>query len=653
MCGICGVAVPKNLAGGLDVRMIERMRDTLHHRGPDDAGIWVCDEVAFGHRRLSIIDVAAGHQPMHTAGGSFSIVYNGEVYNHQQLRAELETQRVRFVTQCDTEAVLQLVALHGLDAVNRLQGMFAFALWDAGARTLCLVRDRLGIKPLYYHVDPAGRIAFASEIKALLEVKWVPRRLNRAVVPDYLANHAPSGEETLFHGIHRLMPGHVLMWRDGDVEVRRWWDIEFAEPDHRRDGEAEFVEQYRTLLGNAVEARLMSDVPLGAFLSGGIDSAAITGLMAGMCSEPVKTFSVGYRETDSSELRYARLVAECFGTEHHEVLLTPGDFFHAVPKLVWHEDEPMAHPSSVALNAVAKLAADYVKVVLTGEGADETVAGYPWHRATVYNMRLGTAYGRLVPAALRRLIARAIDSLPRRSSLRRKLERTFLCLPADIDSLHFDNFAVFSRGRQRTLFQDGFLTPELESPYAGQHELLERVDGESLLRKLLYVDVKIYLHELLMKQDQMSMAASIESRVPFLDHRLVEFTARLPDSMKLRRFTTKYVLRRAMCGILPAEILTRRKMGFPVPIAEWLRGPFTGVMRSFLLSRRVADRGIVRPDAIEALVASHLSGERNEYERIWTLMNFEIWQRLFLDGESIDEVQDTMRRAVGKSSGVV
>src|SRR5215204_517764 len=639
MCGINGIALSSRSRRELDVRVLERMRDVLTHRGPDDAGLFVDGRVGLGHRRLSIVDVASGHQPMTNEDGRLRLTYNGEIYNYDDFREELEGNGHVYRTHCDTETILHLYEEKGTACVEDLRGMFAFAIWDARERELFIARDRLGVKPLYYvHADD-GSLYFASEIKALFEAGAVRAELNYAALPDYLANHAPGGEETLFRGVRRLLPGHTMLWRDGELKIEEYWDVHFA-PDEAANGggrrsEADYVAEWAELFRESVRLRLMADVPLGMFLSGGIDSSAIAAVMSGMVEEPVKTFSVAFAEREANELEYARIVARAFKTDHHEVLVSPEEFFAALPRLVWHEDEPLAHPSSVALNFVSRLAARHVKVVLTGEGSDELLAGYGRYRKTVYNLALGARYHRLAPAALRRAVGRGVESLPAGSKVRQKLSRTFLCLTPDIETIYFDNFSVFSRSMQTRL-----LTPEAKErtghadPYRAVAAYLERTDAETLLGRLLYADVKTYLHELLMKQDQMSMAASIESRVPFLDHKLVEHTASLPERLKLNRWTTKYVLRQSMKGVLPEQILTRPKMGFPVPIDAWFRGPYAQVLDEYVLSSRAIERGIFNADAVRTLVGQHRGGVANHSERLWALVNFEMWMRQFIDGEA-------------------
>ncbi|HYG08721.1 MAG TPA: asparagine synthase (glutamine-hydrolyzing) [Pyrinomonadaceae bacterium] len=653
MCGINGIAYSASAREGrVEASDLIRMRDVITHRGPDDSGLLLDGAVGLGHRRLSIVDVRAGHQPMTNEDDSLHIIFNGEIYNHAEHRPSLEARGHRYRTHCDTETILHLYEEHGAACVEHLRGMFTFAIWDERRRELFIARDRLGVKPLYYVHRADGSLFFASEIKSLLAARGVPRpEINYRALPDYLANHGTSGAETLFAGVKRLLPGHTLLWRaDGSIRIEKYWDIHFAEdaeggessspPERRSD--ADYIAEWSELFRKSVELRLMADVPLGMFLSGGIDSSAIAAVMSGMVSAPVKTFSVAFAEREANELYYARLVAERFKTDHHETIVSPEDFFGALPRLVWHEDEPLAHPSSVALYFVSRLAARHVKVVLTGEGSDEMLGGYERYYKTIYNLALAPAYQKLTTESMRRALSRRIENLPLDSKVRHKLRRTFLCLPPDIESLYFDNFAVFTRSMQNDL-----LTPQTREragdaePYGDMRRYFETGASRSLLNRMLYADTKTYLHELLMKQDQMSMAASIESRVPFLDHRLVEFTARLPQHLKLRRgWTTKYILRESMKDLLPAPILSRKKMGFPVPVGAWFRGAYRGIVDEYVLSERAAARGLFDPAYVRELAARHQAGE-NHTERLWSLVNVEIWLRQFMDGEAASAPAET------------
>lgn len=631
MCGINGIAFSKNSGRSVNQSVLRKMRDVIEHRGPDDSGEFFDETVALGHRRLSIVDVAHGHQPMFNQEESCVIVYNGEVYNHADYRIELSAKGYKYQTTCDTEAILHLYEEYGENCVEKLRGMFAFAVWNRREKTLFIARDRVGIKPLYYVHDVDGNLFFASEIKSLLAANAVKPEINYAALPDQLANHGTSADETLFKHVKRLLPGHTLLWKDGKITIKKYWDISF-EPKHEKKSDAEFVEEWRELFKESVKLRLMADVPLGMFLSGGIDSSAICAMMAEMVSEPIKTFSVGFKEREANEFHYARIVSKAFGTDHHEITITPEQFFDELPSLVWHEDEPLGFIASVPLYFVSKLAQKHVKVVLTGEGSDEILGGYGRYSKTLQLLNYGKKYESLTPEFLRKIVKNNVENLP----MSRKLKRTFLARKADIENLYFDNFAIFTKAMQENL-----LTKETKAriaeknPYVELANWLNQTDAKDILDKLLYADSKTYLHELLMKQDQMSMAASIESRVPFLDHKLVEYTAKLPEKMKIRGGETKWILREAMKGILPEEILTRSKMGFPVPVGNWFRNEFKDVVDEYALSERTLSRGIFNPNFVREIVAKHNSGENHD-ERIWFLLNFEMWQRRFIDNEIVE-----------------
>jgi asparagine synthase (glutamine-hydrolysing) len=606
------------------------MRDTLQHRGPDEAGMFVEKNIGLGHRRLSIVDLKNGQQPMFNHDNSCVITYNGEVYNHSDHRADLIGRGYKYKTNCDTETILHLYEEFGSKCVNKLRGMFAFAIWNKKLRELFIARDRLGVKPLYYLHDEVGNLFFASEIKSILETIDGMPLLNYGVLPDQLANHGTSNDETLFKNVKRLLPGHFLIWKDGDLKIEKYWDISF-ETKHPDTRDSDFVEEWSELFKESVKLRLMADVPLGMFLSGGIDSSAICALMSGMVDEPIKTFSVGFKEREANEFEYARIVSNAFKTEHHEITITPEQFFKELPHLVWHEDEPLGFIASVPLYFVSKLAQEHVKVVLTGEGSDEILAGYGRYAKALQLLDYGQKYETLTPSFFRAAVRTGVASLP--DSLNGKLTRTFLTRSSDIENLFLDNFSVFPKAMQMQLLSDATKAQIIEqNPYSNQNEWLNQTDADDILDKLLYVDSKTYLHELLMKQDQMSMAASIESRVPFLDHKLVEFTAKMPVRLKLRGSITKWILREAMKNILPAEILTRSKMGFPVPVGKWFRDEYKHVVDEYVLSDRTLARGIFNESFVRDLVNRHMAGEPHD-ERLWSLVNFEIWQRRFFDGE--------------------
>ena len=636
MCGIAGLASRTPLPPDASRRAIA-MRDTLAHRGPDESGIWSDPHAVLAHRRLSIVDLASGQQPLSNEDGSIWVSYNGEIYNHAHLRSELEQRGHRYRTRSDTETIVHAYEEWGDDCVHRFRGMFAFAIWDGPRQRMLLVRDRLGIKPLYWTL--AGDVLlFASEIKGLLASGLVEARPNTARLPELLSTRYVSGVETLFQGIQKLLPGHRLVFERGTVQTQQYWNVPVGEHDDapltRRRARG-LVDQFRSLLEDSIRCRLMSDVPLGVFLSGGIDSSAIAALMAQMVSTPIQTFSVAFQDRQFNELEHARTVAAAFGTVSHEVVVDDLAFFDALPRLIWHEDEPIAHPSSVPLYFVSHLARQHVTVVLTGEGSDELLAGYGKYMRIAWNWRAGTLYERM-PHALREIVARQIvPQLPGR--LGRLAQRSFLAMARTPEAMCFDNFAAIRLADQQQLLGPAIRSQAVASVAYGSSAAYFTETGASstLLDRLLYVDMKTYLVELLMKQDQMSMAASIESRVPFLDHLLVEFSARLPDAMKLDGWTTKRVLREAVRGLLPDVILKRPKMGFPVPISQWTRGNWNGVVRDVLLDRRTRERGIVDPPAVEALLRAHAAGQTDGADRLWSLLNLELWYRTFIDNQGI------------------
>jgi len=629
MCGIAGI-VKLNPREVVDETRLKRMRDVLRHRGPDGEGLLVEGPVGLGHRRLAIVDVAGGHQPMPNEDETVWIVYNGEIYNHAALRPGLEARGHRYRTRSDTETILHSYEEEGERCVERLQGMFAFALWDRRRGRLLLARDRLGIKPLYY-ARTDDELLFASEIKAILAAGPVRPRLNAAIIPEFLATRFVSGEETFFEGVRKLLPGRTLSWSAGEgFRARRYWRLP-VETDDARLTLKEQAREVHDRLAAAVRSHLMTDVPLGLFLSGGIDSTGLAALMAPMLKEPIRTFAVSVTDPDANELAYARLAARSVGAEHREVIVSPAEFFEALPRLVWHEDEPIAFPASIPLHFVSRLASQHVKVVLTGEGADELFLGYNRYRVTAWNERLGRAYWGLVPGPLRGTVGRLVTRLPR--SMRRYADRSFLALAPDPRRLFFDPFAVFPEALQQHLVADAGLLAARD-PYAEALRCCAEVSGGSPAW-MSHADLETYLVELLMKQDQMSMAASVESRVPFLDHEFVEHVVALPGHLKLRGWRTKAVLRAALRNLVPREILTRRKMGFPVPVGRWLRGPFWSIVEEFVLGPRALGRGLFKPPVLQRLAEEHRRGTAEHGDRLWLLANLEIWQRIFLDGEDM------------------
>jgi asparagine synthase (glutamine-hydrolysing) len=649
MCGIAGIVAADGLPPEEAARL-PQMRDVIAHRGPDDAGLYVDPHAGLAHRRLSIVDLAAGHQPLANEDGSIWIVFNGEIYNHAQLRDELSAAGHRYRSRCDTETIVHAYEQWGDACVERFRGMFAFAIWDRTKRRLLLARDRLGIKPLYW-ARAGSRLLFGSEIKSILASGLVKAEANEEAIPELLSTRYLSGNDTMFRGVHRLLPGHVLVFEKGTDSTRQWWDVPIGVPSASRLSDTDAVSEFRRRLEDAVRTRLMADVPLGMFLSGGLDSSAIAALMARMIDRPLQTFSVAFEDRAYSELEYARQVARAIGADTHEVVIDANDFFGALPRLVWHEDEPIAHPSSVPLYFVSRLARDHVKVVLTGEGSDELLAGYGKYPRALANWRGGAAWT-LAPEAFRSYVANTVvPRLPGR--LGRYAARSFLAMPRTPEAMFFDNFAAIGLRRQRTLLDPTLgaqATPE--RAYGASRACFDAPDGNStVLDRLLYTDLKTYLVELLMKQDQMSMAASIESRVPFLDHPLVEFAAGLPDRMKLRGFTTKWILREAVASILPPAILTRRKMGFPVPFGIWAASTHNAMLRDVLLDRRTRERGITDTRAVAALLDAHASGRTNGADALWSLLNLELWYRTFIDGEGVQTLEGAGAAVPAKHHG--
>jgi len=634
MCGIAGI-----LEFGRDMRAdaaaLRAMCNIMAHRGPDDDGFYTDGPAGIGMRRLSIVDVAGGHQPISNEDGSLWIVFNGEIYNHLALREQLIARGHAYRTHSDTETIIHLYEEYGRDCVQHLRGMFAFAVWDRNKKTLFIARDRLGIKPLYYHLTPE-RLLFGSEIKVVLAHGTMRAEFNRSALPEYLAFGYLSDEQTFYSGIRKLMPGHTMeIGLDGQPQIRQYWDLDASSPHESRD-EGYYVRSYRELLEGAVQSHLMSDVPLGMFLSGGLDSSAVAALMTKIRREPIETFSVGYGEQSYSELPYARIVADHIKSQHREVIVSEQDFFGALPHLIWHEDEPIVWPSSVSLYFVARLARERVTVVLTGEGSDETLAGYTRYAFTLKNAALDRAYRSVVPSALRRGLRNSVaTSSLLGATLRRKLEHTFLAKDGESwASFYFDNFfSAFGEAEQCGLVTKEFAAEFAPSTaYKNVLGYWEQSSGE-MLQRLLYTDIKTYLVELLMKQDNMSMAASIESRVPFLDHVLVEFATRIPREVQIKGLAGKTILKKAVEDILPHEIIYRPKLGFPTPWSGWLAGPRLETIREMLLEPRSLDRRYFQRSAIERLFDEHRAKHRDNYDRIWRLLNLELWHRVCLEGE--------------------
>jgi asparagine synthase (glutamine-hydrolysing) len=633
MCGICGIY---NFDRGraVDRRALETMNRRIAHRGPDDEGFYVSGNVGLAMRRLSIVDLQTGQQPITNEDETIWLVYNGEIYNHEELRAQLIARGHRFRSRSDTETIVHLYEEYGSGCVNRLRGMFAFALWDTRQQRLFVARDRLGIKPLYFQMC-RDKFVFGSEIKAILAHPDVQAEFNLGVLSEYLAFGYLAGPRTFFREIQKLPPGHTLeIDAAGNSTLRQYWDLSPSD-EAAAKSESECAETYREMLEGAVKSHLMSDVPLGMFLSGGLDSSAIAALMTKARQEPIETFSVGYEEEDFSELGYARAVSKHIGSNHHEVRVNFRQFFDALPKLIWHEDEPLVWPSSVSLYFVAQLARERVKVVLTGEGSDETLAGYTRYAWTLWNAKIDRVYRGLIPNGMRHFVRQAIArSSLAGAGLRRKLQHSFLGRDgASWESFYFDNFyCAFSESAQEAILSEA-TADEAGAIYEDSLAFWRNSSGDILWR-LLYTDIKTYLVELLMKQDNMSMAASIESRVPFLDHRLVEYAVGIPRRFNVHGLSGKWILKSAVRDLLPAEIVYRKKMGFPTPWRGWLEGTHLEDIEKLLTEPRSLGRGLFKPEAVKQLFVEHRARLHDHGDRIWRLLNLELWHRVFIDGES-------------------
>ncbi|MBI4516773.1 MAG: asparagine synthase (glutamine-hydrolyzing) [Deltaproteobacteria bacterium] len=629
MCGICGIYYFDRSRPVIE-RDLTAMRDTMIHRGPDGAGNVVRGHVGLGHRRLSIVDLAGGHQPMANEDESIWITFNGEIYNHRELRPRLVAAGHTFRTRCDTEAIIHSYEQDGWHSVSSLLGMFAFAIYDQRANRLVLARDRIGIKPLYYRVTTEALI-FASEIKAIIAHPSVTAEVNWPRVPDFLRYGTVYGEETLFADIRELPPGHVLVATRSGVEVQQYWDL----PDAPvvSGNEVEQREQVKRLLRQSIQRRLMSDVPLGAFLSGGLDSSLLVAMMNELTGAPVKTFSIGFTEPGYDEFRYSRMVAQRYHTDHTEIVLDAEQFCEALPGLVWHYDEPIGLRASVPLYFLSRATKGNATVILTGEGADELFLGYDQYDWARRHAHLAAAFQRLCPSPLRESSVRlAQRALGREHLLFERLLMTPAALaasfnewvPADViaDLLQSDPGSGNGHGRPPA---DACCDIFANAP--AQRDFLSRTT---------YLHFKTFLVALLMKQDKMSMAASIESRVPYLDHELVEYAYRLPTNRKLSRGLGKKLLKEIAADYLPAELINRPKRGFPVPLIPWLERPATRkYFADVLLDGRTLGRGLLNRRAVEAHLHPLRTGDANAARSnsylIWNLVNFELWQRTFVD----------------------
>lgn len=628
MCGICGKI---NLDGRpVDEDLVRRMAATLSHRGPDDAGVYAKGGAGLGHRRLSIIDLSpSGHQPMCNEDGTVWIVFNGEVYNYQALRSQLLAQGHRFKSNSDTETIIHGYEEWGIEGIlKHLRGMFAFAIWDERDRTLFLARDRVGKKPLVYYLDKDCLI-FGSEIKAILADDGVTRVPDFTAIHHYLTWQSVPSPFSAFSGIRKLPPAHYLVCKGGKTELSRYWGLSYL-PKHDltvNGLKAEIVSR----LTEAIRIRLISDVPLGAFLSGGIDSSAVVALMAGIMKEPVKTFSIGFKEESYNELKYARMVAERYGTDHTEFIVEP-DAVEVLPKLVWHYNEPFADPSAIPTYYVSKLARQHVTVVLNGDGGDENFAGYGRYRANAFSQ----AVHRFFPTPLAKVMLPMAMLLPHGKGpdnffwkVKRFLQEYVKC--PELRNAGW--LCHFSPEKKEEIY-----TPEFAAQVCGSDSfelILDRyreAQAASFIDKTLYADVMMYLPDcLLVKVDIASMANSLEARSPFLDHELMEFAARIPADLKLKGRTTKYILKEALRGMLPDDVLFRPKMGFGVPLDCWFRNELREMAYDTLLGRRAVERGYFNRDYVKRLLDEHVSGKWNWQYHIYDLLMLELWHNTFID----------------------
>ncbi len=607
MCGICGVV---NVAphGEVDRLLLQRMRDTMAHRGPDDEGLMIAGNIGFGHRRLSIIDLSGGRQPMANDDATVWVVYNGEIYNFREVRADLEARGFAFRTKSDTEVIIRSYEAWGESCVERFRGMFAFAIWDSRRTQLLLARDRVGIKPLYYTLSN-GRLLFASEIKAILQWPGVERAMDPIALGHYLRLRYVPGPRTMFRGIVKLQPGHLLILRDGKATVRQYWDVPLeAEP----IPEADAVDRFRALLEECVRIHLVSDVPLGTFLSGGIDSTTITSLMAAMVPDTIRTFSIGYPVgAGKDEREFARIAATQLRTIHREFLLEPDRFWDFLPHLVWFMDEPVADPAAVPLYFLSRFARESVTVALSGEGADEILAGYG-----IYAKMLGLERFRRLPglSRLRPFVSG------------RKLSRYLGWATQPLEDCYRGVSAVFGDGEGERLLSPG-LTANDDTDFAASY--FQRTKGLDPLRRMLYLDLKVWLpDDLLVKADRMTMATSLELRVPFLDHELVEWTWRLPSQLKLTGGKGKHLLRKAMSGIVPNVILDRPKQGFFIPVRQWFQRRLGDAARQLLLEESQGSLFDLRE--VGRLIARHDRGDEDLSDALFSLVVLAYWHRIFI-----------------------
>jgi asparagine synthase (glutamine-hydrolysing) len=622
-------------------RVIDRMAAVTHHRGPDDEGHYIDADVMLGMRRLAILDVGGGHQPITNEDGTLHVVCNGEIYNYRELTTELMRAGHRFKTRSDSEVVLHLYEQYGDAFAERLEGMFGFALWDGGRRRLLLGRDRLGIKPLYY-LEDSGRLYFASEAKALLAAGVVPARIDREALQQYLALGYTPAPYSMFNGIRKLSPASVMICERGCVRIDRFWA-----PDEPVDGtrtEREWTDMFLSAMDHAVESQMVSDVPLGAFLSGGIDSSTIVALMARHSAQPIKTYSIGFEATGAgayyNELPWARQVAERFHTDHHEIVVNP-DVSTLLPRLLWHLDEPTADTAFVTTYLVAEFARRDVTVILSGVGGDELFGGYRRYLGPAYDQY----YDRLPRWVRTSLMPKLMRMLPsdRHSAVlnaSRQLRKYVLSHGLPLPERYRSYVEVFSQLDAGALLRD-----PVARPFDALAEAFASAPGGAPLDRMSRVDLLTQLPEdLLFLTDRMTMASSLECRVPFLDEAIVDLALRMPADLKIRGRELKYILKRALSGFLPDDLLNRRKRGFGAPMGAWLKAELAPLMRQLLSRESVEKRGLLRWEPIESTIALHEANREDHTDHLLALMTLELWARLYLDGRQVDDVTAELLR---------
>ena len=626
MCGIAGIV--RNDGKPVDEQLLARMNNAIRHRGPDEDGFYINGSVGLAMRRLAIIDLKSGQQPIHNQDRTSWIVFNGEIYNYLELREKLEKLGHTFYTNSDTEAIVHAYDEFGVDCPRHLRGMFVFAIWNTTRQELFIARDRMGKKPLLY-AEVNGQLVFGSEFSALLIHPDVSRDINPEALDYYLAFMCIPAPLTAYRAIRKLEPAHWLRWRNGNIELGCYWQPDFTK---KLDiSEEEAGERTIEILRDAVKVRLMSEVPLGAFLSGGIDSSAVVALMSQESSERVKTFSIGFEEQDFSELHHARRVAEHVGAEHHEFIVRP-DAVEVLPLLVDHYGEPYADSSAVPTYYVARETRKHVTVALNGDGGDESFAGYERYIA----MGLTEKY-RKIPSFLREsLIRQAVNMIPTdptRKSKIKSAQRLLAVVARPRAGRYMKWMSVFDDELKEPLYTDSFRQQTQGANATGILEnWFKRANGIGTVDTLLLTDQMTYLpNDLLVKVDIATMAVSLEARSPFLDHQVIEFAASLPQHLKLRRLTGKYLLKKVLRKLLPSENLTRRKMGFGVPIGHWFRGKMQPFLREVILSEKALGRGLFKPEAVKQLVELHVRAERDYSHQLWTLLMLELWFNRFID----------------------